>query len=243
MKKVGLVILFVFFLVSSAVADVTSLYVVRGGSNNLYKMTCVGTSCSGWSQINGQFAQQPTLFWNEDIQKYVLIGVSVSNVIWRSTFNRDGSFNNDWTKLSGSSPSPVAAAGGGVMNNFRGWNGSNAQVYFDSYETETIKSFTVYAPADGYFLVRSTGELKDAPGARNCVQLSTSTSFSYSSDNSCSQNPSAAVSMMDMFAIEHWFSVSAGNHTYYALVNNQSGHDNNYAWNTTLSATYFPYSY
>lgn len=48
------------------------------------------------------------------IEKYILIGIGNNQTsIWRSTFNGDGKWNNDWTKIPGASPSPLAVAGGG----------------------------------------------------------------------------------------------------------------------------------
>jgi hypothetical protein len=115
-KYVGLSVLscLFFILVSFAVSwaeNPTSLIVVRASNNTLWKATCDGTTCSSWSLISGQFAQQPTLTWDEKLRKYVLIGVSTVGTIWMSTFNADGSHNDNWVQLSGSTPSPVAVAG------------------------------------------------------------------------------------------------------------------------------------
>ncbi len=94
---------------------VTNLTVVRHVDNTLWSMACEGTgTCSSWTAISGRFSVQPTLTWDPSIQKYLLIGIGNDQAsIWRSTFNADGSWNSDWTKIPGASPSPVAVAGGG----------------------------------------------------------------------------------------------------------------------------------
>ena len=93
----------------------TNLIVVRHADNTLWKMTCDGTvDCSPWTKIGGLFSVQPTLTWDPAINKYILIGIgnNLSN-IWRSTFEADGTWNNDWTLIATGatgSPSPVAAS-------------------------------------------------------------------------------------------------------------------------------------
>jgi hypothetical protein len=77
---------------------------------------------------------QPTLTWDPSIQRYILIGIGNNQTsIWRSTFEADGTWNNDWTLITGASPSPVAVVGGGFgtlddLNCSPGqiakWNGS-----------------------------------------------------------------------------------------------------------------------
>jgi len=95
----------------------TNLTVVRHNDNTLWKMTCDGTSnCSAWTQITGGFSVQPTLTWDPAINKYILIGIGNNgSSIWRSTFNADATWNNDWALVgtgATGSPSPVAVTGG-----------------------------------------------------------------------------------------------------------------------------------
>jgi hypothetical protein len=114
-KMVGLVV--IVFVIAWAVTGFaqTNLTVVRHPDNTLWEMTCDGISnCSAWTKIGGGFTQQPTLMWDPTIQKYILIGIgnNLSN-IWRSTFNADGTWNNDWLLIgtgATGSPSPVATA-------------------------------------------------------------------------------------------------------------------------------------
>lgn len=108
----AMVTTFLFLSITASSWAVTELYVVRSSNDTLWKMTCTGLSCSSWTQITGTFSQQPTLTWDESISRYVLIGVSSIGTIWRSTFDVGGNFQNDWVQISGSSPSPVAAASG-----------------------------------------------------------------------------------------------------------------------------------
>ena len=95
------------FVASSSWAQITSLHVARASNSTLWKMTCVYGSCSGWSQISGSFAAQPTLSYDPAWGRFILMGVSTSGAIWRSTFDGlTGAFNNDWVQLSGTSNSP-----------------------------------------------------------------------------------------------------------------------------------------
>jgi hypothetical protein len=114
----GIFVVLGLLLGTVTVGAQTNLTVVRHSDNTLWKMTCDGTEdCSAWTQIPGWFSVQPTLTWDAAIQKYILIGIGTNlSSIWRSTFNEDGTWNNDWTKLTGTSPSPVAVAAGGSTN-------------------------------------------------------------------------------------------------------------------------------
>jgi hypothetical protein len=120
-KWVGIVVALVIFA-GAAMAwaeNPTNLTVIRKSDNTLWKRTCDRTSsCSDWAKIGGKFAVQPTLTWDQSIQKYILIGIGNNKVsIFRSTFEADGTWNNDWTDItgtSGGSPSPVAVSGGAL---------------------------------------------------------------------------------------------------------------------------------
>jgi hypothetical protein len=92
----------------------TNLTVVRSADNTLWAKACEGnTNCGPWTLITGKFAVQPTLTWDASIQKYILMGIGNNGSgIWKSTFQPDGTFNNDWVADSNTSPSPVALAGG-----------------------------------------------------------------------------------------------------------------------------------
>jgi hypothetical protein len=117
MRKIGLgmVVMVGVIWVAAAVFGQTNLTVVRHSDNTIWKMTCEGTSnCSSWTQIQGKFSVQPTLTWDPSIQKYILIGIGNNlTSIWRSTFEADGTWNNDWTLITGAPPSPVGVVAGG----------------------------------------------------------------------------------------------------------------------------------
>jgi hypothetical protein len=123
MEKTVLGIVVMAGVISMAVAvfGQTNLTVVRHADNTLWKMTCDGISdCSAWTKISGKFSVQPTLTWDAGMQKYILIGIGNDKTsIWRGTFEADGTWNDDWTLIAGTSPSPVAVAAGKVKGYFR----------------------------------------------------------------------------------------------------------------------------
>jgi hypothetical protein len=112
---VEMIVVVGMMVLTATVFAQTNLTVVRHSDNTIWKMTCEGTStCSGWTQIQGKFSVQPTLTWDPSIQKYILIGIGNNlTSIWRSTFEADGTWNSDWTLITGASPSPVGVVGGG----------------------------------------------------------------------------------------------------------------------------------
>lgn len=93
----------------------TNLMVVRHSDNSIWAATCNGlSSCSAWTQIPGGFSVQPTLTWSSELQSYILMGIGNNGSnIWASTFRANGTWDNNWTKMTGASPSPVAVAAGG----------------------------------------------------------------------------------------------------------------------------------
>jgi len=118
-RKIGLemVVMVGVFLMAVTVFGQTNLTVVRHSDNTLWAMTCEGDGvCSGWTKITGKFSVQPTLTWDPALGKYILIGIGNNQTsIFRGTFEADGTWNNDWTLVTGTSPSPVAVAAGGYV--------------------------------------------------------------------------------------------------------------------------------
>ncbi len=115
---VGMIVVAGMMALIAVVFGQTTLTVVRHSDNTIWKMTCEGTSnCSVWTQIGGALSAAPTLTWDPEIQKYILIGIgNDGSSIFRSTFEADGTWNNDWVMIgSGAtgSPSPVAVTVGG----------------------------------------------------------------------------------------------------------------------------------
>ncbi len=164
-----LMILFVSFGVSRAQVP-TQLIVVTGMDGSLYKMTCEGSSCSGWSPITGRFAAQPTLIWDPALGKYILLGVGLDTAIWKSTFDILGKHNNDWVQLPGGTFYPVAAAGGPTVF---GW----ARIRADG----TVASCFFCNPAGttrigtGIYQVDFWGSIVGVPRSATIDDLSTGT--------------------------------------------------------------------
>ena len=113
----GMVVMAGVIWVAATVWAQTNLTVVRHSDDTLWAMTCEGDGvCSGWTKITGKFSVQPTLTWDPALGKYILIGIGNNQTsIYRGTFEADGTWNNDWTLVTGTSPSPVAVAAGGYV--------------------------------------------------------------------------------------------------------------------------------
>ena len=116
-KQIGLIFFLGLFLVISSIAiswgeKPSGLIVVRAADGSLWKATCLGEACTEFTNFPGNLASQPTVYWDEKLQRYVLWGRASDNSIWRSTFFADGSFNLDWIAVPGATASPVGAAGG-----------------------------------------------------------------------------------------------------------------------------------
>jgi hypothetical protein len=89
----------------------TMLVVVRASDDSLWKMTCDEVGCSAFTSFPGMFRYQPTVTWDETAQEWVIVGTASNNSIWTATFNKNGSFNNDWQAIPGATPSPSGASG------------------------------------------------------------------------------------------------------------------------------------
>ncbi|NWG04286.1 MAG: tail fiber domain-containing protein [Syntrophaceae bacterium] len=116
-KHVGKMVLAVLFFVflsfglSWGQNPPVLLVVVRALDDTLWKMTCDEVACSPFSSFPGLFRYQPTVTWDEGAQEWVIVGTASDNTIWMATFNKNGSFNNDWQSLPGLTPSPAGASG------------------------------------------------------------------------------------------------------------------------------------
>jgi hypothetical protein len=116
-KRCSITILGLLFVVISfamSYAQPSQLVIVRAADDSLWKATCTGTTCSDFTSFPGRFGSQPTVTWDESIQRYVVWGRASDNSIWRATFNSEGNFMNDWVRIPGLTPSPIAAAGSDV---------------------------------------------------------------------------------------------------------------------------------
>jgi hypothetical protein len=134
----------------------TQLHIVRASDGSLWKMTCVGLTCSGFTSFPGNFASQPSAIWDEDIKRYVLIGVAAGGSIWRSTFDVDGNFQNDWVTIPGNASSPVGLAGGDIFESHVWISSTEASTTIGSSCTnDSGGSVTVNAPSSGAFVVEA----------------------------------------------------------------------------------------
>jgi hypothetical protein len=120
-REIGLKVFGVLFVIllsfglSWGVNPPTLLVVVRAADDSLWKMTCDEAACSPFASFPGMFRYQPTVTWDETAQEWVIMGTASNNSIWMATFNKSGSFNNDWQAVPGSTPSPAGIAGGPVV--------------------------------------------------------------------------------------------------------------------------------
>lgn len=126
-EMMGLIVTLIILAGTATVFGQTNLTVARHPDNTIWKMTCDGTSnCSSWTQVGGGFSVQPTLTWDPSIQKYICVGIGNNGSnIWRTTFEADGTWNNDWVLLgtgATGSPSPVGVVGGGFSTPNPQWS-------------------------------------------------------------------------------------------------------------------------
>jgi len=68
----------------------TTLIVVIGMDNNLYKMTCDEVSCSGFEQFLGRLRDAPQVTWDDKAQEWVIVGVNENNDIFMGHSTRMG---------------------------------------------------------------------------------------------------------------------------------------------------------
>lgn len=117
-KCLGSVVFLIFlsaFAIVSTVSAQSNLVIVRASDDSLWKATCDGDSCSAFTSFPGMFRQQPSVTWDEKLEKWVVVGVASDSTIWKATFDKAGAFNNDWVRIPGSTPSPTGLAGGNLM--------------------------------------------------------------------------------------------------------------------------------
>jgi len=113
-NSLGLTVLLSLLLVCTIVSvsfALSNLIVVRAADDSLWKSTCDGSTCTGFTSFPGRFRQQPTVTYDEVLAAWVIVGVASDNTIWRATFDYLGNFNNDWARIPGSTPSPVGMSG------------------------------------------------------------------------------------------------------------------------------------
>lgn len=241
-------LMFTCFTISFA--EPSGLIVVRASDDTLWKATCDGTTCTAFTSFPGLFGSQPTVYWDENIQRYVLWGRASNNTIWRSTFTRTGTFNNDWVQIPGLTPSPIGAGGGGITNNFVG-SGQSGSVELTSTITN-IKSVDVNTPWDGFVVCNVSGQLhfsrSSTSGTSYAIIYITQTSGGSSSTYSAADLPSGTPTGVTSFpfAFQRWFSVSPGEEVFYATGvegGSAAATTTTTMYDTLLNCQYQPYSY
>jgi hypothetical protein len=161
MRKTNLGLSIVLSLVFVAMVSLpcwasTQLHIVRASDGSLWKMTCAGLTCSAFTSFPGNFASQPSVIWDEDIKRYVLIGVAAGGSIWRSTFDVSGNFQNDWVTIPGNASSPVGSAGGDIFESHVWISSTSASTTIGTTCTNfSGGSVTVNAPSSGAFVVEA----------------------------------------------------------------------------------------
>ena len=256
-KRLGICVLLGVFVVLSTftvcLADPSHLLVTRDFGGLLWKKTCNGTVCSSWTSISGRFASQPTLVWDDDTARYYLYGVDAGGNIWRSSFSRDGTHDNVWVVTGGASPSPLAGAGGGIINTF------NARYTLDmtsiplSSTISNITDVTAYAPVGGWFDVTATGTIEHyrTSSTGNVfarVYLTTTsggTQVAWSFTDLPDGTPTGWTSFP--FGTTRWFSVAAGTSTTFYLTGEEGGSaeatTTTGVLNACINAEFFPHAY
>jgi hypothetical protein len=134
----------------------TLLVVVRASDDSLWKMTCDEAGCSQFANFPGRVGSQPTVTWDEKAQEWVIVGTASDNSIWMASFNKNGTFNNDWVSVPGRTPSPAGTSGSfytlGSLSCSSGqipkWSGSVWVCAADDVGTSVTPSSTV-ANLDG----------------------------------------------------------------------------------------------
>jgi len=259
MKKNGVtfilsLVLTILSVSISLAADPSQLIVVRASDNSLWKATCVGTTCTGFTAFPGLFTSQPTVVWDENIQAFVLWGRGTDGAIWRSTFTRTGTFNNNWAvPIPGATASPPGAAGGGISQNTWFVNPSGVDIVLSS-TIANLKSDFVICPWDGYVLASSSGTIEhyrtSATGtvfARiYLAETSGGTATTWTFTDLPSNTPIGYTSFP--YAITRSFSCPAGGGAKWVYVTGEEGGGGAATTDTTvqwpgLFLQYIPYSY
>jgi len=97
MKKiiVGLMVALSLFFVFDCFAE--GLVVVIGGGDTIWTRTC--QTCA-WTQVPGNL-KTAAVVWDAGLERYVLYGTNAVGQIYSCTFDRGGTFQNDWVSVSG----------------------------------------------------------------------------------------------------------------------------------------------
>ncbi len=255
MKKNWLTLLLslslILLSVSVSLADPSQLLIARTAAGALWTKTCTGTTCSEWGPISGVLAMDPTLIWDQSTAKYYLYGIVSSGQVWRSTFNADGTFNDDWVWSGGASSSPIIAAAGGRWNNFNASGQTSEAITLSGTSVTNVKSIHLYAPGFGFFLCTASGDVEHYRASTSGYTFAnlylTATSGGTATTHQASELPPGSPAGYTHFpyAFQRWFTASAaGDHTYYLTAEAGLATGSIIQVNDTMvSCQYFPYSY
>ncbi len=249
-KSIGLTILLSLLFVLSTFAiswaeDPTSLIVVRASNNTLWKATCDGTTCSLWSLISGQFAQQPTLTWDEKLRKYVLICVATTGTIWMSTFNADGSHNDNWQQLAGDTPSPVAVAGSDlkISDIHHAVKGNMSISSLSTCPTLTNLTYTTHnVDRFGFIKVDAVGGYSITNDVLKYIRICIDDASGGTTCDSNLEELTGAATFGGAFALQADYQVNPGSKTVYLKACRESGAVGTVKWDD-LASTWHGWDY
>jgi hypothetical protein len=230
---------------------VTQLHIVRASDGSLWKMTCEGLTCSGFTSFPGNFASQPSVSWDESIKRYVLMGVADNGSIWRSTFDVGGTFQNDWVTIPGNASSPVGSASGDFFESHVWYSSTEATTTIGTTCTNySGGSVTVAAPSSGIIVVEADiilridhtnggsdlGEIYIGETNTECISSYTNSSWIYIPSGYPTDITYPTVHFTRTFL------VSAGAKTFYLNGIMEIGQSTNDSfWYANMKAVYYPY--
>jgi hypothetical protein len=230
---------------------ITQLHIVRASDGSLWKMTCTGLTCSGFTSFPGNFASQPSITWDESINRYVLIGVASGGSIWRSTFDVDGSFQDDWVTIPGNAASPVGSASGDFFESHVWYSSTvNTTTIGTSCTNYNGGSVTIDAPSSGIVMVEADVvvqiEKTNATEQEAIIVIGeTAADCSSPSANLADvEIPSSYPNATSFHSVHvtRSFPVSAGTKTFYLnglMLAGQNSNDD--FWYANMKAVYYPY--
>jgi hypothetical protein len=229
----------------------TQLHIGRASDGSLWKMTCTGLTCSGFTSFPGNFASQPSVIWDEDIKRYVLIGVAGNGSIWRSTFDVAGNFQNDWVTIPGALASPLGSASGDIFESHV-WYSTTVGISTigTTCTNYSSGSVTVTAPSSGVVVVEAdvSVQIHHTSGTLDIALIylgenATDCTLNYANNavvDITADDPTALSN--HSVHLTRSFIVSAGAKTFYLNGLMNYGQDaNDYFYGANLKAVYYPY--
>jgi hypothetical protein len=234
-----------------AIAPSTQLHIGRASDGSLWKMTCIGLTCTGFTSFPGNFASQPSVTWDESIKRYVLVGVAAGGSIWRSTFDAYGTFQDDWVNIPGVVASPLGSASGDLFESQVWYSSTSDTTYIGTTCTNYSGGIvTVDAPLSGVVVVEADVivSLSHTNGTQDLARIfigEFDSDCSSPHDNNAWINISASEANLSTYHSVHLtrsFTVAAGSKTFYLnglMAMGQNATDAFFYAN--MKAVYYPY--